>query len=86
MKIKVLDCHHNLDHDGKHDCKLKDHQCINKCIFSDKENCNIKCKKKIGHSEWNGHDDECLCDSKSHWCNDHCDAPNCNGKCKLFVI
>ena len=82
-ELDILPCNHVLNHNGKHDCNQKNHQCPNKCALRFKGNCQIDCKKKIGHGEWNDNDDGCICQSEIHYCNEACDAPNCHGKCMI---
>ncbi|CAG8502820.1 32032_t:CDS:10, partial [Racocetra persica] len=67
-------CNYKAGHEGMHACSGANHLCGKPCCFSDKQNCQIKCSKKIGHEDENH-----LCQSTHHYCGAPCSLVTQNG-------
>jgi hypothetical protein len=77
---EVEECKNLAGHEGNHDCKKKNHTCVEICSLFDKSsNCSKSCCFTIGHEGTH------KCNSSQHLCNMKCSLPSCKNPCVIQI-
>ena len=77
---EVEECRNLAGHDGNHDCKRKNHTCMEICSFFDRSsNCRKSCCLKVGHEGLH------KSNSPQHMCKMNCSLPSCKNPCVIQI-